>query len=190
MKKVFAAALFAAGLGVGRSPCKFWNASALAQSNPQSNWQCMSWGLDPGGNVASVGNFLAGAKTVELTAAGVAVGTRFGRQFSKTVPLGNCCPNCPRTPPGCEFSVVANPGWLAIARTPPACKRPARRAGRRLAPGGAQATPGVFRSTPTAPRRGARIIWTAVPRERVSEGRVRALNSLNWVPHPALRDHV
>ena len=33
MKKVFAAALFAAGLGVGRSPCKFWNASALAQSN-------------------------------------------------------------------------------------------------------------------------------------------------------------
>jgi len=52
-------------------------------------------------------------------------------------------------------------------RTPPACKRPARRAGRRLAPGGAQATPGVVRSTPTAPRRGAGIIWTAVP---VGEG--------------------
>ena len=43
----------------------------------QSNWQCMSWTLDSNGNLGAVSNFLAGAKTVELTSAGVSVANRF-----------------------------------------------------------------------------------------------------------------
>jgi hypothetical protein len=56
--------------------------------------------------------------------------------------------------------------------TPPTCKSPARRAGRRIAPGGAQRHPGCrFRSyrPPQGPRRGARIIWTAVIRNILGE---------------------
>jgi hypothetical protein len=37
----------------------------------------MSWTLDSSGNLGSVSNFLAGAKTVQLTSAGVDVANRF-----------------------------------------------------------------------------------------------------------------
>src|SRR4029453_510619 len=69
------------------------------------------------------------------------------------------CSNCESQ----LFARAFSPWENICPRTPPACKSPARRAGRRLAPGGAQATPGVVRSTPTAPPRGARTIRTAVP---------------------------
>ena len=73
MKKVVLAVVFAAGFLTGRSTSQLLEREALAQSN----WQCMSWTLESSGNLGSVSNFLAGAKTVELTSAGVEVGNRF-----------------------------------------------------------------------------------------------------------------
>jgi hypothetical protein len=64
--------LFLAGLVVGLFAAQLLERDALAQSN----WQCMSWSLDSGGNVAAVSNFLSGAKTVELTSAGVSANNR------------------------------------------------------------------------------------------------------------------
>jgi len=73
MKKLAIVSLFAAGLLAGLLVSQVLEPNALAQSN----WNCMSWSLDSGGNVAALSNFLSGAKTVELTAAGVSVGNRF-----------------------------------------------------------------------------------------------------------------
>jgi hypothetical protein len=73
MRKVAIAVIFAAGLLAGLFSSRLFEREALAQGN----WQCMSWSMDSGGNVGAVSNFLAGAKTVELTSAGVAVGNRF-----------------------------------------------------------------------------------------------------------------
>jgi hypothetical protein len=73
MKKVVIGVAFAAGLLAGLFASQLLEREALAQSN----WQCMSWSLDSGGNVGAVSNFLAGAKTVELTSADVSVANRF-----------------------------------------------------------------------------------------------------------------
>ncbi|HET9943265.1 MAG TPA: hypothetical protein VFR05_07990 [Terriglobia bacterium] len=72
MKKVIAGATFAAGLIAGLFGAQFLEREALAQSN----WQCMSWALDSGGNVSAVSNFLSGAKTVELTSSGLSTANR------------------------------------------------------------------------------------------------------------------
>ena len=40
----------------------------------QSNWQCMSWNIEPGGNASAVTNFLSGARSVELESAGLSAG--------------------------------------------------------------------------------------------------------------------
>ena len=73
MKKVVLGVVFAAGFLTGRFTSELLEHEAFAQSN----WQCMSWTLDSSGNLGSVSNFLAGAKTVELTSAGVDVANRF-----------------------------------------------------------------------------------------------------------------
>ena len=70
----------------------------------------------------------------------------------------------PRTPTGVRIWCGRLPGVARYRshtpgyhpRTPPACKSPARRAGRRVAPGGAQATPGVVHSNPHTPPAGKR----------------------------------
>ena len=73
MKRVTIGSIFAAGVLAGLFGSHLLEREALAQSN----WQCMSWSMDPGGNVAAVSNFLSGAKTVELTSADVSVANRF-----------------------------------------------------------------------------------------------------------------
>ena len=72
MRKVLVV-VFAAGFVAGM----FTSHLLEPEASAQSNWQCMSWTLDSGGNLAAVGSFLAGAKTVELTSAGIEVGNRF-----------------------------------------------------------------------------------------------------------------
>ena len=73
MKKGVICVVFAAGFLAGRFTSQLLEREVLAESN----WQCMSWTLDSSGNLGSVSNFLAGAKTVELTSAGVDVANRF-----------------------------------------------------------------------------------------------------------------
>src|SRR5690349_890647 len=69
----------------------------------------------------------------------------------------------PRTPPGCGFSgSPINPGWLAIAHTFGVRKPQPDRAARRLVMVGAPATTITNRLQTVAPRRGARIFWTAL----------------------------
>ena len=65
--------VFAAGFLAGLFTSHMLEREALAQNN----WQCMSWSLDSGGNMGAVSSFLAGAKTVELTSAGLSIANRF-----------------------------------------------------------------------------------------------------------------
>ena len=73
MKKMAIGVVFAAGLLAGLFASQLLERESLAQSN----WQCMSWSMDPGGNVGAVSSFLSGAKTVELTSASTAIANRF-----------------------------------------------------------------------------------------------------------------
>jgi hypothetical protein len=76
---------------------------------------------------------------------------------------GNICPNSHWLIGRNSRLVGIESGRRPVSRRTPSGLQEASPEGcRRLAPGGAQATPGVVHSTPTAPRRGARIIWTAV----------------------------
>jgi len=73
MRKIAIGVVFAAGFLTGRFTSQLLEREVLAQSN----WQCMSWTMDSNGNLGAVTNFLAGAKTVELTSAGVSVANHF-----------------------------------------------------------------------------------------------------------------
>jgi hypothetical protein len=65
--------VFAAGFLAGMFASRLLERAVMAQSN----WQCASWSLDSNGNLGPVSSFLAGAKTVELTSAGLSVANRF-----------------------------------------------------------------------------------------------------------------
>ena len=73
MRKMGISVVFGAGFLAGLFTSHMLEREALAQSN----WQCMSWTLDSSGNLGPLSNFLAGAKTVELTSAGLEIANRF-----------------------------------------------------------------------------------------------------------------
>ena len=72
MRKCAIGLIFAAGLAVAIVAPRLLEREALAQSN----WQCMSWNLDSGGNVTAISKCLAGATNVQMTSTGTSVANR------------------------------------------------------------------------------------------------------------------
>ena len=73
MKRTVIVIVFAAALLADLVAPRLLEREALAQTSRQ----CMSWTVESGGSLDDVATFLAGAKTVELTSAGLSIANRF-----------------------------------------------------------------------------------------------------------------
>jgi hypothetical protein len=74
MKRTVFALTFVMGLVVGIAASRWLPERAV---EAQSNWQCRSWNLDAGADVTATGTWLSGARTVEITAAGLSAASRY-----------------------------------------------------------------------------------------------------------------
>ena len=73
MKRTVLGAVFVIGLLVGLVMAR-WLPERVVEA--QTNWQCKSWGnLAPAADVTAAGTWLASAKSVQITAAGLSAAT-------------------------------------------------------------------------------------------------------------------
>ena len=74
MKRTMFAVLFVAGLLVGYFMARYSDTAVLAQRP----WQCRSWEMNSKtDNASDIGTFLGSATNVQITSAGVEVGSRY-----------------------------------------------------------------------------------------------------------------